>query len=102
MPRCTLILAFVPLFLVLCARAQNPPQFLTAPQFSLNDLDPVAIRAGDFNGDGNLDIVTIGNNVDVLPGIGNGSCGQPKQSSYIGYAASMAVGDFNQDGRLDI
>jgi hypothetical protein len=102
MPRCTLILAFVPLFLVLCARAQNPPQFLTAPQFSLNDLDPVAIRAGDFNGDGNLDIVTIGNNVDVLPGIGNGSFGQPKQSSYIGYAASMAVGDFNQDGRLDI
>src|SRR5215471_15339317 len=100
MPRCMLTVALVTLFLVVSAMGQNPPRFLDAPQFSLNDPEANAITAGDFNGDGSLDIVAVGNTVDVLPGTGDGSFGQPKQSSYTNYASAVAVGDFNEDGKL--
>jgi hypothetical protein len=66
---------------------------------------PRALVAGDFNGDGKLDLVMINDrdkNLDVFLGNGDGTFKSP-----VGYAAGaspvgLAVGDFRGDGKLDL
>jgi len=68
-----------------------------------NGIGPNAVAVGDFNGDGNLDIVTanIGDDtVSVLLGNGDGAF-QPAVTYAVGNSPfSVAVGDFN--GHPDI
>jgi hypothetical protein len=63
---------------------------------------------GDFNGDGRLDVVVTGSDnngngrVSILLGNGDGTF-QAAQNFPVGwYPSSVAVGDFNGDGRLDL
>lgn len=60
-----------------------------------------SLAVADFNGDGNLDLVTTGMN--VLLGNGDGTF-QPPTSIDFGYSSvgSVAVGDFNADGKPDL
>src|SRR4029077_18747665 len=75
--------------------------------------NPYSIAAADFDGDGNLDLVVsnlgidhtnggfLSGSVSVLLGNGNGTF-----QDHVDYATglgpnSVAVGDFNGDGRLD-
>jgi hypothetical protein len=67
----------------------------------------MSIAVGDFNNDNHLDIVVANyysNSVAILLGNENGIFGIPVTiSTNIGnYSGSVAVGDFNKDGRLDV
>ena len=68
---------------------------------------PLSLAVGDFDGDGKLDLATANRGGwDVSALLGNGD-GTFNQSAYIllgsyTYSRSVAVGDFNGDGRLDL
>lgn len=59
------------------------------------------IVAGDLDGDGHLDLVMGGSGVNVLWGNGDGTFSSPVLLAN-GYGGSVALGDVNNDGRLDI
>lgn len=70
--------------------------------------NPDAVALGDFNEDGNLDLVTAnigqfsqGNTVSVLLGNGNGSFGSATDFTVGTSPSSVAVADFNRDNNLD-
>jgi len=70
---------------------------------------PSVMAAGDFNGDGKLDLVVLGfnsttyvNYLDTLLGNGDGTF-QGIISQALSFSPqSFAVGDFNRDGKLDV
>ncbi len=67
--------------------------------------DPYSVAAGDFNGDGKLDLAVANVNdttVSILLGKGNGTF-QTQSPYQAGYAPiAVAVGDLNGDGKLDL
>ena len=56
--------------------------------------------AGDFNGDGKLDIAVCGDDLMILLGNGDGTFQNPIR--YPIAAFFVAAADFNQDGKLDL
>jgi hypothetical protein len=85
------------------------PSFLAPVSYPV-DAYPSAVAVGDFNGDGKLDLVTANyghygvSDVSVLLGNGDGTF-QPARNFATGtlpVVPSVAVGDFNGDGKLDI
>jgi hypothetical protein len=69
---------------------------------------PAAVAAGDFNGDGNLDLAVVeyfGSGEELVAiYLGDGHGGFKKSASYQSgvETTSVAVADFNGDGKLDV
>ncbi len=66
-----------------------------------------SLAVADFNNDGNLDIVVANENgspstVSVYLGNGDGTFQPPINSDTTDYNEFVAVGDFNNDGKMDI
>jgi hypothetical protein len=82
--------------------------FLNAPAYSTGpSSQPVSIAVGDFDNDARLDVVVANNGTDnimILFGSGYGTF--VSHTSYStgngSYSCWVAVGDFNNDSRLDI
>jgi hypothetical protein len=87
--------------------------FQPAVEYPSGGFGSSSVAIGDFNGDGNADVVVAnqcsasdcksGGSVSVLLGNGNGKLQPAKISSSGGYTTlSVAVADFNDDGNLDV
>jgi hypothetical protein len=69
------------------------------------DLNPIAAVAGDFNGDGNLDLAITGGSVadvSILLGNGDGTFAPPVTYPVGAAATAIAADDFNGNGKLDL
>jgi YVTN family beta-propeller protein len=67
--------------------------------------DTLGVSAGDFNGDGKLDLAVTNDSastISVLLGNGDGSFQSQLVFSATSGADGIATGDFNGDGRLDL
>ncbi|MGC2238556.1 MAG: FG-GAP-like repeat-containing protein [Pyrinomonadaceae bacterium] len=62
--------------------------------------------AGDFNGDGKIDLAAAGLDVEILPGLGDGNfqtgAKYPLSVNFTGIPQSIIKGDFNGDGKIDL
>jgi hypothetical protein len=79
-------------------------EFAPAVSFTAGT-QPYSVAAGDFNGDGIMDLAVANfgsSSVSILIGQGGGVFKAPVNYSVPAYPASVAVGDFNNDGFLDL
>ena len=64
---------------------------------------PNSILASDFNNDGKSDVVAVnGSGATVFLGNGDGTLNPPVMYGSSNFATSVAVGDFNVDGKVDL
>ena len=78
--------------------------FTTVASHNVIGADPRALVVGDFNGDGNLDVIVGDGDGSLLEflGDGRGNLTSAGKIGTLGSVASIAIGDFTRDGHLDL
>jgi hypothetical protein len=81
--------------------------FRTGARYALASVEPYSIAMADFNGDGKLDLVVVGVQSKtticwVLLGNGDGTFRKQAVNTGNNSSYSVAVGDFNGDGKPDL
>jgi len=73
------------------------------PAFQVPDANPYLYAIGDLNGDGSPDLAHRDyDNIQMSPGIGDGTFGPPAPFPPGSLADPYAVGDLDNDGNLDV
>ena len=88
-------------------RAANPcpGAGLVLPQLYAAGSEPRALAAGDFDGDGDQDLVVANYDADtvsLLRGDGTGGLAAPVAFGVGLHPVALAVGDFDEDGHPDV
>jgi hypothetical protein len=83
---------------------QRDGSFASGVNLPLTVPNPRSIATGDFNEDGNPDLLIgdMDGTVIELLGDGKGNLKFAGEIAHVGSAVSIAVGDFNRDGILDV
>jgi len=79
--------------------------YLDPTDYPLDNVNPEFITSADFDGDGDLDLVTAndyGCSVSVLAGNGDGTFGTPTNYTTSCYLRAVTVAEVNSDGYLDL
>jgi len=92
---------------VLLGRGDGTLAPMTAYEADHYNEGPIKVAVGDFNGDGHPDLAVAdlggaAGGASVLPGNGDGTFAPRTEYPTNGYSQSVAVGDFNEDGRPDL
>jgi hypothetical protein len=82
----------------------NPNGTFQAARTSPISQPPIWFEAGDFNRDGNLDLVTAHSSrvISIWPGRGDGTFDAAQSFSFPSTPVAVAVGDFNADNNPDL
>lgn len=80
----------------------NPPSYMET-----NILEDIQPAAGDFNQDGKLDVLVVGGypgptGFQLMLGNGDGTLSNSVEGGFGFVIGTVAVGDFNHDGILDV
>jgi hypothetical protein len=79
--------------------------FSTSHTYTAGSTDPLSVLVGDFNNDGNLDVVVLDSstaNVEIFLGNGDGTLQAGTSFTLGSSVTTLAAGDFNADGNLDL
>jgi hypothetical protein len=102
----TLAIALTLAWIAIATTNSTAQLFKTAQTFAVSrDADYFAV--GDFNGDGNPDIILINNfssggRAQVYLGNGKGGFSKGSTPEISAFSLCVVVGDFNNDGKLDL
>lgn len=86
-------------------RGNGAGGFASPVSFNSGGANPLAVVAGDFNGDGKTDLVVANgghSTVSLLIGNGAGNFGAPTNFTVGTSPRAIVVGDFNSDARPDL
>jgi hypothetical protein len=101
---CLVIVMVTSLLMGATPAGAAPAMFGPATNFAVGN-GPGGIVRGDFDGDGNPDLVVANynsNNISVLVGDGNGGFGKAKNFAVGDEPTGVISGDFDGDGKPDL